>query len=67
MLVYDSIERETIPPGGREVSHIHITVASCLHLAPEKQGILSSPGSLVLFRDHRDVLDLEPKQILVEI
>ena len=59
MLVNDGVKGETIPPGGGEVPHVHVVVASRLHLAPEQQRVLGGSGSLVLLRDHRDVLDLE--------
>jgi hypothetical protein len=35
VLVNDGIEGETVSPGGGEVSHVHIVVASSLQLAPD--------------------------------
>ena len=34
MFMNDSIEGKTIPPGGGEVSHVHVVVTSSFHLAP---------------------------------
>ncbi len=64
MLVNDGIEGETIPPRGGEVPHVHVVVASRLHLAPEQQRVLGRSCSLVLLGDHRDILDLEPEMMI---
>ena len=34
MLVNDGVEGQSVLPGGGEVAHVHVVVASSLHLAP---------------------------------
>ena len=40
VLVDERVEGEAVPPGGGEISHIHILVVGRLDLTPEKKGVL---------------------------
>lgn len=59
VLVNNGIERQTVPPGGREVPDVDVVIAGRLHLAPEQQRVLGALGLLVVGLLDRDVLDLE--------
>ena len=63
VFVNDGVEGETVAPTGCEVADVNVVVARRLHLAPEQQRVLGWPRSLVLLRDHRNILDLEPEAI----
>lgn len=59
MLVDDGVECQPITPGSCEVTDIDIVIASCLHLTPQKQCILSGFCLFVVCLFDGDVLDLE--------
>ena len=61
VLVDDGIEGQTVSPGGGEVPHVDVVVASSLDLAPQQQGVLGRPRLLALLLHHGDLLDLEPQ------
>ena len=61
VLVDDGVEGQTVPPGGGEVPHVDVVVASSLDLAPQQQGVLGRPRLLALLLHHGDLLDLEPQ------
>jgi hypothetical protein len=48
VLVNDGVEGETVSPGGGEVSHVHIVVASSLQLAPGSRCQLGLGSSLAV-------------------
>ena len=57
VLVNDGVEGETVSPGGGEVSHVHIVVASSLQLAPGSRCQLvlaqlagSTPNGMIKYR-----------------
>lgn len=59
VLVNDRIERQPIAPGSREVTNVHVVVASGLHLTPEEQSVLGGFRLFVVGFFDCDVLNLQ--------
>ena len=58
VLVYDSIECQSISPAGGEITNVDIGVASRLHLTPQQQCILRRLYLTGVQLFHSDVLNL---------
>lgn len=58
MLVYNSVEGQSIAPRGGEVADIHVVVTGRFHLTPQQEGILRGLSLLVVGLFDRNILDL---------